>query len=92
MPEVLQHEIWIPSLHRDLTGGVEKVMLAGDSISELVDRLDERYPGFKARLCDGDRLRPQISVAVNGTISHRGLRQRLTAPSEVHFVPAMSGG
>ena len=33
-----------------------------------------------------------IAVAVDGVIATRGLRQRLTAPSELHFVPAMAGG
>ncbi len=88
----MEHDIWIPAVHRDLTGGTETVQLHGDSVGEIIDQLDERYPGIKARLCEGDRVRPHIAVAVNGTISHRGARQRLDAPSEIHFVPAMSGG
>lgn len=88
----MRHDVWIPAVHRDLTGGVETIELTGDSIGQLIDQLDERYPGIKDRLCDGERVRPHIAVAVNGTISHRGARQRLNEPSEIHFVPAMSGG
>ncbi len=88
----MQHEVWIPALHRDLTGGDEVVEVSGDSVGEVVASLEERYPGIEARLCDGDRIRPYISVAVNGEITHRGLRQRLREPSEIHFVPSLGGG
>ena len=88
----LEHEVWIPALHRDLTGGVEIVRVAGDTVGDVVARLESLYPGIEARLCEGDRIRPYISVAVNGEITRRGLRQRLAAPSEIHFVPALSGG
>ena len=45
-----------------------------------------------ARLTLDGALRPGIAVAVDGVIATRGLRQRLAAPSELHFVPAMAGG
>ncbi len=88
----MEHDVWIPAVHRDLTGGVETVKLSGDTIGEIVAALDERFPGIAARLVDHDRIRPYISVAVNGAISHRGLHQRLKEPSEIHFVPALGGG
>ena len=91
MPSV-EHEVWIPALHRDLTGGVESVRIAGDTVGEVIARLERLYPGIEARLCDEGRIRPYISVAVNGEITRRGLRQRLAAPSEIHFVPALGGG
>lgn len=88
----MEHDVWIPAVHRDLTGNVEQVTVSGETVGQIIDRLDERYPGIKDRLCDGDRVRPHIAVAVNGVICHRGARQRLTEPSEIHFIPAMSGG
>lgn len=91
MTQIL-HQVWIPALHRDLTDGVEVVELSGNSVAEVVGGLDDRFPGMEARLCDGDRIRPYISVAVNGEITRRGLRQRLDEPSEIHFVPSLGGG
>ena len=88
----MQHEVWIPAVHRDLTGGVESVQVTGDTVGQVIDELERRFPGMKARLCQGDRVRPQIAVVVNGVISSRGARQRLMEPSEIHFVPALSGG
>lgn len=88
----MQHEVWIPSLHRDLSGGVEIVSLEGETIGEVVEAMEARFPGMQKRLCEDGRIRPHIAVAVNGVISTKGLRQRLTEPSELHFIPAMSGG
>ena len=88
----MQHVVWIPALHRDLTGGAETITVEGETIGELITQLETRFPGFAARLSENGKLRPNIAVAINGEITHNGLRQRLTAPSEVHFIPALSGG
>jgi molybdopterin converting factor small subunit len=88
----MQHQVWIPSLHRDLTSGAETVKVEGDSIRAVVDALDARYPGMADRLCEDGQIRPYIAVSVNSEISKRGLRERLTEPSEIHFIPALSGG
>ena len=88
----MEHQVWIPALHRDLTGGVQVVDVSGDSIADVIAALDAAYPGIEARLCEGGRIRPYISVAINGEISRRGLRQKLHEPSEIHFVPSLGGG
>ena len=88
----MQHVVWIPSLHRDLTGGAETVTVEGETVGELITQLESRFPGFAARISEAGKLRANIAVAINGEITHRGLRERLTAPSEIHFIPALSGG
>lgn len=79
-------------MHRDLTGGVEHIQVEGATVGEVVAALDARFPGIAARLTQEGKLRPGIVVAIDGVISSRGLRQRLAAPSEIHFVPALAGG
>jgi molybdopterin converting factor small subunit len=88
----MEHQVWIPSLHRDLTDGQEIVTVGGETIGDVVAQLEARFPGIQERLCNEGRLRPHIAVAINGEVAQRGLRQRLTTPSEVHFIPALSGG
>ncbi len=88
----MEHEVWIPALHRDLTNGVETVKISAATIGELIAKLDAQFPGIAARLTDEGRIRPYLSVAINGTITHRGLHQKLPEPSEIHFVPALGGG
>jgi molybdopterin synthase sulfur carrier subunit len=75
-----------------LTQGAEIVKIGGDTVGELIGNLDAQFPGIAARLIDNGRIRPYISVAINGTITHRGLHQKLREPSEIHFVPALGGG
>lgn len=84
--------VFIPSLLRDLTGGVESLSLPGSTVREVIDQLEQRHPGVKARLVDGERLRPEIAVVVDGAVSRLRLRHRLKDGSEVHFLPAISGG
>ncbi len=84
--------IWIPALLRDLTDGKERITLSGDTLRDAIDELEARHPGIKARLLQGDQLRPDISVVVDGTVSRLRLRQPLSENSEVHLLSAISGG
>lgn len=84
--------IWIPSLLRNFTGGLSAVPANGATVGEAIDDLDTRYPGIKARLVADDRLKPHLALVVDGATSKQGLRHPLTESSEVHFVPAISGG
>jgi molybdopterin converting factor small subunit len=84
--------VWIPPLLRDLTGGEGKVTVPGETIRQVIEALDKRYPGIQARMYLEDRLRPDISVVVDGKVSQKRLRHRLQEASEVHFLPAISGG
>ncbi len=85
-------EVFIPALLRDLTAGVETVSVPGETVRQVVDELEARYPGIKTRLLDGSRLRPGITVAVDGQVSGKGLRHKLEEDSSVNFLPALSGG
>jgi molybdopterin converting factor small subunit len=84
--------VWIPSLLRDLTQGQETVRVPGGTVRQIIDALERRYPGIKDRLCQGGRLRPGIAVAVDGQVASLGLLQMVGPDSEVHFLPAVSGG
>lgn len=77
---------------RDLTGGTTQVSVPGTSVREVVEELEQRYPGVKSRLIEGDQLRPNITVVVDGSASQKRLRERVTEKSEIHFVPSISGG
>jgi molybdopterin converting factor small subunit len=77
---------------RDLTGRHESLDVPGETVQQVIENLDARYPGVMARLCDQGRLRPNIAVVVDGVTSNRRLRHRLAESSEIHLVPAISGG
>ncbi len=82
----------IPSLLRELTGGRHEVEVEGATVREVIDNLEARFPGLRARLLDGDRLRPNLAVVVDGEVSALKLRHKVSADSEIHFMPALSGG
>jgi molybdopterin synthase sulfur carrier subunit len=85
-------QVWIPSLLRELTGGREKIQVTGGTVREVIDALDQLVPGIRLRLCDTNGLRPGIAVAVDTQISRSGLHQPVSENSEIHFLPAVSGG
>ena len=80
------------TLLRDLTGGEVRVTVPAATVRQAIANLEQVYPGIEARLCDGGRLRPSISVVVDGQVSSQRLRHKLGETSEVHFLPAISGG
>ena len=61
------------------------------TVEEAVERLDERWPGLRDRLCEpGPRLRPHINVYVDS--ERAGLETALDARSRVDVIAAISGG
>ena len=84
--------VFIPALLRPLTGGQEQVQVEGATVRAVIANLDSLYPGIQARLLEDDRLRPSIAVVVDGEVSRLKLRHKVTEHSEIHFMPALSGG
>lgn len=84
--------VFIPPQIRPLTGGVETIELPASTVREIVSRLDDQFPGVRARLCQDDELRPGLSVSVGSQISSLGLYQKVAPTDEVHFIPAIGGG
>jgi hypothetical protein len=84
--------VHIPAALRTLTGGEVRVSVPGETLREVLDRLDGAHPGIKARLVAGERMAPGMAVFVDGAIPPAGLRARLSPDAEIHFAPAIAGG
>jgi sulfur-carrier protein len=84
--------VFIPPLLTGLTGGQTRLSVPGSSVQEVIDELEARFPGIAERLCEDGRIRPGMAVAVDSVVSTIGLRHHLSETSEVHFLPAISGG
>lgn len=82
----------IPSLLRNLTNGEDSVTVPGTTIREVIDNLETRYPGMKARLCEDDRLKPGLAIYINGLLTRGSILESVDADAEIHFLPAMGGG
>ncbi len=87
--------VWIPAPWRaKLTDGQQQVEVKGETVRQVIEALDARFPGMQQRIVDpqNDRIRHDIAVSVDGEISVEGLRRKVDGNSEVHFLPAMAGG
>ena len=85
--------VFIPSLLEGLTGGERSVAVPGRTLRQVIDALDARFPGMKARLLDEDgRFIPEIMAAIDGETNHLGLLQPVGEDAEIQFVPAIGGG
>jgi molybdopterin converting factor small subunit len=78
----------LPSLYADLPRRLE---LEAGTVDELIDRLEERWPGLRDRLCEpGPALRTHINVYVDR--ERAGLETPLEPGSRVDVIAAISGG
>ena len=61
------------------------------TVDEAIDRLDERWPGLRDRLCEpGPVLRRHINVYVDR--ERAGLETPIGTQSRVDVIAAISGG
>ena len=77
---------------RKLTDGEACVTLPGATVREVINNLENRYPGIKERLCEEDRLKPGIAIYIDGLLTRGSTLDRVDADAEIHFLPAISGG
>lgn len=84
--------IAVPSLMRDLTGGLATVAGRGTTVDEVVHDVDGRYPGFASRLCVRGELDPALMVVVDQRPAPLGLRARVNEDSVIRFLPFVGGG
>ena len=62
------------------------------TLSDLVARLDEGWPGMRDRLCvAGPQIREHINVLVDGE-RVREMGGRIPDEAVVHIIPAVAGG
>ncbi len=63
----------------------------GETVAELVDVLDARLPGFRDRVVEaGPAIREHVNVFVDG--ERATLHTPVAPSSQVHVIPAVSGG
>jgi len=67
----------------------------GKTVRELIDDLERRYAGMKARLCDENgEVRRFVNIFVNDEDIRflKGLDTELKEGDEVSIIPAIAGG
>jgi molybdopterin converting factor small subunit len=68
-----------------------RVALGVDTVEEMIDALDARWPGMRDRICDTTpAVRRHINIFVDGR--HATLATRLAPGADVFILTAISGG
>ena len=91
----MQITVRIPPPLRKYTEGAESVETAAQNLSELIDELDQKYPGFKKVLCSEDgKLQRFLNIYVNDEDIRflGGLQYNFNDGDEVLLIPAIAGG
>jgi sulfur-carrier protein len=83
-----------PTLPPLFPGLPRQLDLEATTVVEAIDRLDERWPGLRDRLCEGNpahpALRPHINVFVDR--ERAALDSPLEDGSRLDVIAAISGG
>ena len=88
-------KVLIPTPLQKFTNNEATVECDAGNISGLMDTLDSRFPGIKARLCDDQgELRRFVNFYVNSEDIRflEGKETSLSDGDEVSIVPAVAGG
>ena len=84
--------IFIPAQLRILTAGTDKLEMDVHNVREVINQLEQQFPGIRDRLCQEDQISPSLQVSIDSVITSRGMIAKIQPNSEVHFIPAIAGG
>ncbi|MCI0628824.1 MAG: MoaD/ThiS family protein [Acidobacteria bacterium] len=88
-------QVRIPVQLRALTSGQEVVTASGNSVLELIEDIDQRFPGVKERICEADgKVRRFVNIFVNEEDIRflENLQTPISEKDEVSIIPAIAGG
>jgi molybdopterin converting factor small subunit len=81
----LMATVHFPSGWAHHTGGIEQITIDAARVGDLIMALAARFPGLHDEL-------ERSAVAIDGQIYHQARYEALRPDSEVHLLPAISGG
>ena len=87
-------EVRIPTILRQYTGGDKAVEGSGGTLTELIDDIESRHNGLRARLVDDKGLRRFVNVYLNDEDVRflGGLETPVKDGDSVTVLPAVAGG
>ena len=95
MEEKMSVTVRIPTPLRKVTNGEDKASVEGNTMSEVVEALENKFPGLKDRICESTgELRSFVNVYINGEDIRfvDGMSSSVASGDEISIVPAVAGG
>lgn len=88
-------EVRVPAILQSAVGGQKVVKVEGQTLGEILDRLDQQFPGVKKLLLDENgEIRRHINIYLNDEDVR--FLQRLDTPIRdgdvLSILPALAGG
>jgi molybdopterin synthase sulfur carrier subunit len=88
-------KLTIPTALRRITNDSDVVEVEPGTVREIIAHVDESYPGFRARVCEGDdKLRRFINIYVDGEDIRflDNLSTQVHDGAELSIILAIAGG
>lgn len=87
--------IKIPTPLRKLTGQESEIEVEGETVGEVLEHLNEKYPTLKTHLYDAEgRLRRFVNLYLNEEDVRflKGMDTPVEGGDEISIIPAIAGG
>jgi Molybdopterin converting factor, small subunit len=90
----MQVTVHIPTILRPLTENQKRLTITGFSVLEVIEHMEERYPGVKEKLITGGKAHRFINIYVNDDDIRftNGLSTSLSDGDSLTILPAVAGG
>ena len=88
-------KVIIPTPLRKSTGDAGTVEVEAGTVTQIIESIEQRFPGFRSRLCDeSGELRRFINIYVDGEDVRflDSLKTNVPDGAELSIVPAIAGG
>ncbi len=83
----------VPASIRSLCDGCERIEAEGATLRAVFSAVAARHPELVARILDEHGLRPEMAVAIDGSIlDQNALTEAVAADTEIYLVPPIGGG
>ncbi|MFL2645514.1 MAG: molybdopterin synthase sulfur carrier subunit [Dehalococcoidia bacterium] len=85
--------VFIPTMLLEITGGIKDIQINGSRIKDIIDDLENVFPGIRSRLVSDRKLKEDLAVAIDGQTCRLGLMEPVPdTAKEIHFIAAIAGG
>ena len=84
----------IPTPLRPLTNNLTSIDIDGSNVIELIENLNDKFPGFKDKIMEESSLKHFVNIYINGEDIRYidSMFTEIKEGDEVSIVPAVAGG